>query len=50
MRFLVDECTGPIVAKWMQEKGYSVCSIYDEYRGATDDEVLEKARTDTISA
>lgn len=43
MRFLVDECTGSSVAKWLKEKGHEVCSVYDECRGATDDEVLEKA-------
>lgn len=24
MRFLVDECTGPAVARWLQEEGYEV--------------------------
>ncbi len=43
MRFLVDVCTGSSVAKWLKEKGHEVCSVYDECRGATDDEVLEKA-------
>ncbi len=24
MRFLVDECTGPTVARWLQEQGHDV--------------------------
>jgi uncharacterized protein with PIN domain len=30
MRFLVDECTGPAVAKWLREQGHDVVSVYDE--------------------
>lgn len=43
MRFLVDECTGPFVGKWLTEEGHEVFSVYDESRGATDDELLVKA-------
>ena len=44
MRFLVDECTGPAAAKWLRnEKGHEVFSVYDEARGATDDDLIEKA-------
>lgn len=43
MRFLVDECTGSRVAKWLAENGHEVFSVYDEARGSTDDEVLAKA-------
>lgn len=44
MRFLVDECTGPAVARWLrEEKGHEVFSVFDEARGAGDDEILEKA-------
>jgi predicted nuclease of predicted toxin-antitoxin system len=28
MRFLVDECTGPTVAKWLKELGHTVVSVY----------------------
>jgi len=43
MRFLVDECVGPAVARWLQEIGYDVISIFDEYRGADDEDVLRVA-------
>lgn len=43
MRFLVDECTGPAVAKWLKDLGHEVFSIYDEARGATDEDILIKA-------
>lgn len=43
MRFLVDECTGPAVARWLSEQGYEVFSVYDEARGIDDEAVLRKA-------
>ncbi|MBE9211630.1 DUF5615 family PIN-like protein [Plectonema cf. radiosum LEGE 06105] len=43
MRFLVDECTGSTVARWLRDQGYEVFSVYDEARGISDDEVLQKA-------
>jgi predicted nuclease of predicted toxin-antitoxin system len=43
MRFLVDECTGPGVARWLRDQGHDVFSVYDEARGLTDDEVIAKA-------
>ncbi|MDZ8053625.1 MAG: DUF5615 family PIN-like protein [Aulosira sp. ZfuVER01] len=43
MRFLVDECTGSIVARWLHNQGYEVFSVYDEARGISDDDVLQKA-------
>ncbi len=43
MRFLVDECTGPHVAKWLRQEGYEVFSIFDEASGLQDSEVLSKA-------
>lgn len=43
MRFIVDECTGPAVSKWLQSLGHNVLSIYDEYRGATDSKIIEIA-------
>jgi hypothetical protein len=33
MRFLVDECTGPSVARWLREQGYDVFSVYEQARG-----------------
>jgi predicted nuclease of predicted toxin-antitoxin system len=46
MRFLVDECTGPAVAQWLREQGYDVFSVYEDHRGLSDDEILEKAYRD----
>ena len=43
MRFLVDECTGSRVAAWLREIGHDEFSVYDEARGATDDEILSTA-------
>ncbi len=43
MRFLVDECTGPRVASWLQEQGHEVFSVYNQARGISDDKVIEKA-------
>ena len=43
MRFIVDECTGPAVARWLRQLGHNVVSIYEESRGLEDDEVLERA-------
>lgn len=43
MRFLVDECTGPAVARWLRAQGYEVFSVYDEARGLDDESVLRKA-------
>ncbi|MGB9752434.1 MAG: hypothetical protein C0183_15415 [Roseiflexus castenholzii] len=43
MRFLVDECTGPAVARWLHEQQHDVFSVYDEARGMDDDDVIAKA-------
>ncbi|MFH1037329.1 MAG: DUF5615 family PIN-like protein [PVC group bacterium] len=43
MRFLVDECTGPVVAKWLREQGHEVFSVFDEAQGLDDDAVIQKA-------
>ena len=40
MRFLVDECTGSKVARWLRDEDHDVFSVFDEARGMTDDEVL----------
>lgn len=46
MRFIVDECTGPKVARWLHEQGHEVFSVYDEARGMEDDLIIEKAATE----
>jgi len=43
MRFLVDECTGPAVARWLREQKHEVFSVYEEARGMDDDAVMAKA-------
>jgi predicted nuclease of predicted toxin-antitoxin system len=43
MRFLVDECTGPVVAEWLRASGHEVFSVYEEARGLGDDEVISAA-------
>ena len=32
MRFLVDECTGPAVARWLRDQSHQVFSVYEEAR------------------
>ena len=43
MRFLVDECTGPAVARWLREQGHDVFSVFEKARGIDDDNVIQKA-------
>jgi predicted nuclease of predicted toxin-antitoxin system len=43
MKFLVDECTGPAVAKWLRTQGHDVLSAYDRLRGASDEDILARA-------
>ena len=43
MRFLVDECTGPAVARWLRDQHHDVLSVYEEARGIGDDEVIHIA-------
>jgi predicted nuclease of predicted toxin-antitoxin system len=43
MRFLVDECTGPAVAQWLHQQNHDVISVFDEIKGADDQEVIQKA-------
>lgn len=43
MRFMVDECTGPLVADWLKKLGHDVFSIFDSARGMEDDEIIRRA-------
>jgi predicted nuclease of predicted toxin-antitoxin system len=43
MRFLVDECTGPSVARWLREQGHDVFSVFEQARGLDDESVMELA-------
>ena len=42
MRFLVDECTGPKVAEWLRAQNHEVFSVFDEMRGADDEQIIQK--------
>ncbi len=44
MKFLVDECTGPAVARWLEQQGHNVFSVYHQARGIDDDRVMEIAQ------
>jgi len=46
MRFLVDECTGPKVARWLRARGHEVFSVFDDARGLQDVDVIRKAYAD----
>jgi predicted nuclease of predicted toxin-antitoxin system len=46
MKFLVDECTGPAVARWLEQQGHDVFSVYDQARGIDDDTVIEIAQVE----
>ena len=43
MRFVVDECAGPAVTRWLREQGHDVVSVYDQARGSPDDDVIRMA-------
>jgi predicted nuclease of predicted toxin-antitoxin system len=43
MRFVVDECTGSVVAKWLRDQGHDVFSVYDDARGLDDKSILQRA-------
>ncbi len=46
MKFLVDECTGPAVARWLEQRGHDVFSVYDEARGIDDNKIIEIAQAE----
>ena len=43
MRFLVDECNGPMVAEWLRAGGHEVFSVFDDARGISDRQVFARA-------
>ncbi len=46
MRFLVDECTGPLLARRLRDLNHDVLSIYEEHRGLDDGEILKMAEAE----
>jgi len=43
VRFLVDESTGPFVARWLRGQGHDVFSVYEHARGLRDEAIIQKA-------
>lgn len=49
MRFVVDECVGPTVARWLRDNGHDIVSVFEVARDSTDAEILAWAfREDRI--
>jgi predicted nuclease of predicted toxin-antitoxin system len=46
MHSLIDECTGPAVARWLREQGHDVSSVFEQERGMDDDAVIHLAFTE----
>lgn len=46
MRFLVDECTGPAVARWLRGQRHDVSSVDEELRGESDERIISKAQAE----
>lgn len=40
---MVDECTGPMVAAWLNSLGHEVFAVFEEARGVADEAILKKA-------
>jgi predicted nuclease of predicted toxin-antitoxin system len=43
MRFLVDECVGPSVVRWLRDNGHDATSAYEDCHGWEDETILKKA-------
>lgn len=43
MRFVVDECAGPALAKWLRGQSHDVISVFDDAKGVPDHELLARA-------
>jgi len=48
MRFIVDECTGPAVARWLRQQHHEAFSVYEEARGMDDDDIIHKAFAENL--
>ena len=48
MKFIVDECTGPAVAQWLRDQGHEAVSVFDNFKGIDDDEVIAKATSEGL--
>lgn len=47
MRFLIDEYTGPSVARWLESLNHEVFSVYDDERGMSDEAIIKKAYSES---
>lgn len=43
LKFIVDECVGLLVAKWLKENGHDVISVISEMKGSKDILILQRA-------
>jgi len=43
VRFLARECTGPKVAEWLRAQNHEVFSVFNQMRGADDEQIIQKA-------
>jgi len=48
MKFLVDECCGPVVASWLREQGHDARRVADISPGLDDAVVLELAHAESL--
>jgi predicted nuclease of predicted toxin-antitoxin system len=46
MRFLVDECAGPAIARCLRDRGHDVVSIHETARGTDDRTILNWAHAE----
>jgi predicted nuclease of predicted toxin-antitoxin system len=46
MKLIVDECTGPSAAGWLEEQGYEVYSVFEKARGISDSAIIRKAEAE----
>lgn len=42
MRFIIDECVGTTMVQWLKSQNHTAFSVFDDWRGATDDDILKK--------
>ena len=47
MRFLIDECTGPSVARWLRSIGHDALGVTESMPGEDDQRVMEFARRES---
>ena len=47
MRFIVDECTGPALARWLRSEGHDAFSVFEQARGISDNVIIRKAHNES---